>query len=117
MNIYLFKRSKILINNWIVCDGPIDSIWIENLNTVLDDNKILTLSNNERIAMLDSCRLVMETENVKNASLATVSRCGMIYITERDITYKPYVNTWFKKNKDLLWEFHGLLKLRTFYFY
>ena len=89
-------------NNWIVCDGPIDSIWIENLNTVLDDNKILTLSNNERIAMLDSCRLVMETENVKNASLATVSRCGMIYITERDITYKPYVNTWFKKNKDLL---------------
>ena len=89
-------------NNWIVCDGPIDSIWIENLNTVLDDNKILTLSNNERIAMLDSCRLVMETENVKNASLATVSRCGMIYITERDITYKPYIRTWFKKNKDLL---------------
>ena len=89
-------------NNWIVCDGPIDSIWIENLNTVLDDNKILTLSNNERISMIDSCRLVMECENVKNASLATVSRCGMIYITERDITYKPYIKSWFVRNKDLL---------------
>lgn len=88
--------------NWIVCDGPIDSLWIENLNTVLDDNKILTLSNNERISMLDTCRLIMECENVKNASLATVSRCGMIYITESDITYIPYINSWLVVNKDLV---------------
>ena len=52
--------------------------------------------------MLDSFSLVMETENVKNASLSTVLICGMIYIIERDITYKPYVYTWFKKNNDLL---------------
>ena len=87
-------------NNWLVCDGPIDAIWIENLNTVLDDNKILTLSNNDRINMLEGCRLVFETENLKNASLATVSRCGMIYITEQDITYQPYINSWILKNRD-----------------
>ena len=84
-------------NNWLVCDGPVDTTWIESLNTVLDDNKILTLSNNDRIPMADSCRCVFECENVKNASLATVSRNGMIYITEEDISYSPFFTSWFIK--------------------
>ena len=87
--------------NWLVCDGPVDTIWVESLNTVLDDNKILTLSNNDRIGMVDSCRMVFETENLKNAALSTVSRAGMIYITEEDIGYSPYINSWFLKNKDI----------------
>jgi dynein heavy chain 1 len=76
------QRGESTRRHWIIFDGDVDPEWAENLNSVLDDNKLLTLPNGERLQIPPNVRMIFEVETLKYATLATVSRCGMVWFSE-----------------------------------
>ena len=68
------------VQSWIICDGDIDPEWIESLNSVLDDNRLLTMPSGERIQFGPNVNFLFETHDLSCASPATISRMGMIFL-------------------------------------
>ncbi|XP_035580605.1 dynein heavy chain 9, axonemal isoform X2 [Zalophus californianus] len=84
---------------WILLDGDIDPMWIESLNTVMDDNKVLTLASNERIPLNPTMRLLFEVGHLRTATPATVSRAGILYINPADLGWNPPVSSWIDRRE------------------
>lgn len=79
---------------WIMYDGDVDALWVENMNSVMDDNRLLTLPNGERIRLQPYCAMICETFDLQYASPATVSRCGMVWVDPKNLGYTPYYERW-----------------------
>jgi hypothetical protein len=58
------------------------SFRIESMNSVMDDNRLLTLPSNERIRLLPHMKMIFEIRDLKYATPATATRAGILYISE-----------------------------------
>ena len=83
-------------HDWIVFDGPVDMEWMENLNTALDDTKVLTLANGDRLSLPENLSIVLETDDLEHASPAAVSRLGIVYVSSATLGWEPLVSSWIR---------------------
>lgn len=94
------------VTTWIVCDGDVDPEWVESLNSVLDENRLLTLPSGWRIQFGPNTNFIFETHDLTHASPATVSRMAMIFLSNEDTNTAGLVGAWVarqpEQQRDLL---------------
>ena len=94
-------RGELDKRQWIIFDGDVDPEWVENLNSVLDLNKLFTLPNGERLTIPKNVKIMFEVTDLKHATLATVSRCGMVWFSEDVLSTEMIFNNYLSKLKQI----------------
>merc|ERR1719428_1221717 len=83
---------------WIILDGDLDANWIESMNSVMDDNRLLTLPSNERIPLKPHMKMIFEIRDLNYATPATATRAGIVCMSDKDgIQWHSYVTSWIRK--------------------
>ncbi|CAM38695.1 putative dynein heavy chain [Leishmania braziliensis MHOM/BR/75/M2904] len=79
---------------YVIFDGDVDAKWVEDMNSIMDDNRLLTLPNGERIRLHPQCSLLFEVGDLQYASPATVSRVGMVFLDPINLGWTPFMHAW-----------------------
>ncbi|XP_047480638.1 dynein axonemal heavy chain 7-like [Penaeus chinensis] len=97
---------------WLLFDGPTDASWVENLNTALDDSQKLCLPSGETVPVPEDMATIFEVLDLSQASPATVSRCGMVYVGGQTIGWAAILHSWLHHHAHGPWwgEYGALLR-------
>lgn len=103
---------------WIVFDGNVDSTWIENMNSALDETRTLCFDNLKRIKLNSLYHILFETTDISLASPSSISKCGIVYMETSGFPLKCFtdskieklVEPLFKDHQDLIVLFRQLVE-------
>jgi dynein heavy chain len=85
---------------WIMLDGDLDANWIESMNSVMDDNRLLTLPSNERIPLKAHMKMIFEIRDLNYATPATATRAGIVCMSdEAGVQWRSYTTSWIAKQE------------------
>jgi len=102
---------------WILLDGPIDYLWVENLNSILDDNRKMSLPNGDQIKMSEKMCILLETDHLRNVTPATVSRCGLLYLHRAETCNPKFIfNKWLRNLPPNLHEYQKEIECNANFF-
>ncbi|XP_075124385.1 uncharacterized protein LOC142197756 [Leptodactylus fuscus] len=92
---YLWKKAiRSTCNTWLWFDGPLNSSWADNFNSVLGPEKVLQLSNGDYLELSENIKLIFETTDLQTASPATLTKAGILYIEGEALGWRPLSKIW-----------------------
>ncbi|EDO49396.1 predicted protein, partial [Nematostella vectensis] len=84
------------VEKWLVFDGEMDQLWMENMSTVLDSTRTLCLGNGESIAMPANLSVLFESSDLTHAAPSLVTRCAVVHCPDSIVGWKSVFRTWIK---------------------